>query len=187
MMKVYLSIIIALTAISQFAQADEFCNWGFAGPKVFRCDGKNYVYGTAACPSGIYRAAFCQEKNMDDGKACSNDNEPATIDCYNKMVAPRKPSPAPKTDEWCNWGFEGPKVITCDGQRYVYGTAACPSGLYRGIFCREELSQSGKDCSDDNSPATIQCYDKVVQVRRPMAFDHNDSSSDNSKPAGGAK
>ena len=143
----------------------EFCNWGFAGPKVHRCNGENYYHGTAACNSGLFRDVFCHERFNQNGQACADDNSAETMACYNRMVAPRRTDPAPGNNEWCNWGFAGPQVITCNGQRFVFGTAACPSGMYSNIFCKEELSESGKACSDDNSDITIRCYNRFMQTR----------------------
>jgi hypothetical protein len=80
-------------------------------------------------------------------------------------VAERKANPASKNDEWCNWGFAGPQVITCNGQKFVYGSAFCPSGMYRNIFCKEELSENGKGCSEDNSDITTSCYNRFMQSR----------------------
>ncbi len=147
-----------------FAQS-EFCNWGFAGPQVYRCNGETYYHGTAACNSGIYRDIFCHERFNQNGRACSDDNSRETIDCYNRLVAPLRPS-SPRTEhEWCNWGFAGPQVVTCRGQRFVFGTAACRSGIYKNIFCKEEFSGSGQACADDNSEVTVECYDRFIQAR----------------------
>jgi hypothetical protein len=169
-------------SFTQVVQAD-FCNWGFAGPKHYRCDGVNYVYGSAADGSGFYRSLFCRDSLSDDCRDCRDDNAPATIACYNKMVASKQSKK--ESNEFCNWGIAGPKVITCNGQKYVYGTAACPSGIYSNIFCKEAFSYSGKACSDDNSPETIQCYNRFMRPSPPIIYNYG--SGDRSNPAGAAR
>ena len=161
-MKTFFLLILTL---SPAASQAEFCNWGFAGPKIYRCNGENYYHGNAACNSGLYRDIFCNAKLYQNGQACSDDNSAETLECYSKMVAPRRTQPAPKNNEWCNWGFAGPQMITCSGQKFVYGTAACPSGIYSNIFCKEALIDSGKECSNDNSDITIRCYNQFMQSR----------------------
>ena len=67
------------------ASSNEFCNWGFAGPKYFKYRGKTYVYGSVACASGIYSDIFCEERYSKSGQNCVADNSPDTIACHQQM------------------------------------------------------------------------------------------------------
>ena len=60
----------------------EYCNWGFAPPEKFECNGKLYVYGSAACVSGFYENIFCEEQYASHGYTCQQDNSAYTIICF---------------------------------------------------------------------------------------------------------
>jgi hypothetical protein len=175
-------IFILALALSSNSYADEFCNWGYAGPKVYTCNGQKYCYGTAACSSGIYRGVFCKERFCDQGKDCADDNSKETIDCYDKLIAKEDPKEEPES-EFCSWGYNGSQTIRCNGKEYCYGTAACASGIYSNVFCRIENCQQGKSCQDDNNPDTISCYDQTVGKRKSP----QDSWPRTDRPSGAVK
>ncbi len=153
-----------ISLVSIYAHAD-FCNWGFVGPKRHKCNGETYYYGTAACSSGFYQNIFCHERFNQDGRACGDDNSPDTVECYNSMVKPGRVEPRQDEDEgFCNWGFAGPKVITCEGEKFCFGSAACRNGIYSNIFCNEQFCQSAKQCSHDNAAKTVRCYNRFIQT-----------------------
>jgi hypothetical protein len=79
------TILISLLLLFVSQARAEFCDWGFVGPKIYRCDDQNYYYGTAACRTGFYSNIFCNSKYSQDGKACADDDSPETIKCYNRM------------------------------------------------------------------------------------------------------
>ena len=142
------------------ANANDFCNWGFAGPKQFQCRGKKYLYGSVACSSGIYSSVFCESKYHNSGRDCSADNSPDTIACYKQMqqsqTSPQKPA------KFCNWGFAGPKRFQCRGKNYVYGhIVACSSEIYNNVFCEAQYSNNINNCLADTSPNTIACYQQM--------------------------
>jgi hypothetical protein len=64
--------------------------------------------------------------------------------------------------EVCNWGVSGAKPIKCEGETYYYGSAACASGFYKGVFCHEKFYGDGRACADDNAPQTVRCYQKYI-------------------------
>ena len=68
-------------------------------------------------------------------------------------------------EEFCNWGFVGPTVFPCRGKTYVYGSVACNSGFYQGIFCEQQYSINGALCEGDNSSDTRACYEDFKQVK----------------------
>lgn len=157
-----------LASLFSFSAYAEFCNWGYAGPKIHRCNGENYYYGIAACDSGIYQDIFCHERFNQNGRACAADNSPETMECYNRMVRPGRVEPRRDQDEgFCNWGWSGPQIVTCEGQRFCYGSAACRNGFYSNIFCKERYCQSGRQCADDNATVTVRCYNRFTQIQPP--------------------
>jgi hypothetical protein len=157
-------LIISNLLFFNFSQA-EFCNWGFVGPKIISCKGEKYYFGTAACDSGIYRNLFCHEKFNQSGKECSDDVLPETIRCYNQMTGERT-DPISKNEEegFCNWGFAGPKIVTCSGQRFCFGSTVCQNQTYRNIFCKEDNCGSGKKCAEDSDEITKNCYEQFIQT-----------------------
>lgn len=163
-MRKNLFFILFVIFYASFSHA-EFCNWGYAGPKIFRCNGENYYSGTAACNSGLYRNIFCHERFNQSGKECSDDNSPETMECYNRMTGART-EPAPRRDDegFCNWGYAGPKIVTCEGQRFCFGSAACRTQMYSNIFCKEDNCGSGKKCADDSDAVTVRCYNRFIQT-----------------------
>ena len=168
----------------QFAKASEFCNWGVVPPRPFVCNGKNYLYGTAACTSGTYRNIFCKEALGNDGAACAGDNDPDTIACYAKMTAPSTQPPKTNQTEYCNWGFSGARYFFCNGQNFVYGSASCSTGFFNNIFCKQELSGNPKDCANDQSEMTMQCYEKLIQGQN---LNFSDQKNDLGKVPGGQR
>lgn len=163
MSRILFVILISLTSLSAFA---EFCNWGYVGPKIHKCNRETYYYGTAACDSGFYQNIYCHERFNQDGRACADDNSPETIECYNRMVKPGRVEPRQDESEgFCNWGFAGPKVVTCEGEKFCFGSAACRNGFYSNIFCKERFCQSGEQCADDNADVTVRCYNRFIQTQ----------------------
>ena len=67
---------------NQQPNLSEYCNWGFAPPEKFECNGKTYVYGSAACASGFYENIFCEEQYASHGYTCQQDNSSYTIICF---------------------------------------------------------------------------------------------------------
>jgi hypothetical protein len=166
-MKILLFISSLLVGSTSFA---ENCNWGFNGATEYTCGSETFLSGSAACDSGFYSRLFCNTKFEDDGQACANDNSVATMKCYEKMIGPTKNKPPvgikrfggkadSKDDEgFCNWGFDGPKIVVCNGKRFCAGVAACRNKIYHNLFCAEEFCESGKACAADESNSTVQCY-----------------------------
>ena len=81
-MRKLFALALLLTAVGAEA---EFCNWGFVGPRKYKCEEQNYIFGSPICDSGRYKNIFCHEQFFADGKACSEDASEATKLCYEKF------------------------------------------------------------------------------------------------------
>ncbi len=139
--------------------ANEFCNWGVIGPKIFECRGKKYAHGSTYCPSGSYENIFCEDRLSANGRACQADQSPDTVFCRQQF---QQSQTANVENEFCDWGI-GPEFFECQGKVYVYGSADCPSGFYSNIFCEERYSNNGRACQDDRSQETVICNRQFQQ------------------------
>lgn len=69
--------------------------------------------------------------------------------------------PAIANADFCNWGYSGRKTFRCNGEVYFHGSASCQSGFYSSLFCHERFGDDGRDCADDNSRSTMECYRRL--------------------------
>lgn len=83
---------IALIFISSSSNATIFhCEWTAGSLKRHRCDGQNYVKGKKTCNLGVSGTAFCNEKYSENPNACSEDVEPETMRCNQKLFSVKDP------------------------------------------------------------------------------------------------
>ncbi|RYZ70447.1 MAG: hypothetical protein EOP05_13275 [Proteobacteria bacterium] len=194
------SILVAIAVLlaGPLAQAG-FCNWGFVGPKAFKCRGEDYVYGTAACSDGMYSKIFCRTSKMNDGKECADDNAENTLACARELIgiptptanptepAP-KPAPRPKERPYCSEGIMPGRTAVCNGKSYYIASAVCDEeGRHRNVFCESSYSHSVRACLDDNSEETIRCQAILTNTVPPTSMERGRSGTTSTAPTRGSK
>lgn len=159
-------LVLTFLSISALAQ-EEDCNWGFVGPKQFQCNGQVYIYGSAICQSVFFSDLFCHKSLSRSAFTCSKDQSLETKKCRQVMLESRRNDFPGDWQNRCEWVPQSQKSFYCNGQGYILGSVRCQSATFPSVFCRSDLSRSPKQCIDDQSPGTIECYYRLIQDPRP--------------------
>ena len=148
-------------------------SWGTAEPLKVECEGEQYLYSVALDNMDLtYKNTFCASQHAKSADECSNPENitEKSQKCYKKLL--HAPSQIKMSNELCSWGSTGAKMIVCEGQKFGYGNLDCTDSrgnvqLYHNVFCREELLNTGKDCTKDSAPVTKRCYAQLIDPDEP--------------------